>query len=290
MVEKVAVLGGTGKMGQWFARFFKKKGYRVVIGGRSSQKNRIVAKELRVESASSNIEATQEADIIVISTPIETVPETVLKIKDYIAQGSTVFDISSVKSGVCKALEVLHDKGAEVTSIHPMFGPGADSIKGKKIIVVPVVKNSKATAWVADFFQKEGAEVHIVKDAEEHDRTIAVTLGLVHFLNISLSRVLAKHDIQKIKELTGTTFSLQLTLAEAVLSEDPELYYGIEALNPFFKDLAADIISAMEKTYADLDSKESFVQHFVESRVALANDSQFSTAYERFYRALKAST
>jgi prephenate dehydrogenase len=38
MVEKVAVLGGTGKMGRWFARFFKAKGYRVVIGGRSRRR------------------------------------------------------------------------------------------------------------------------------------------------------------------------------------------------------------------------------------------------------------
>ena len=290
MVEKVAVLGGTGKMGRWFARFFKNKGYRVVIGGRSPKKNKIVAKELGVESASSNIDAARGADIVVVSTSIETVPETIMKIRDSIDKGSIVFDIASVKTGISEALEVLHSKGAKVTSIHPMFGPAADSIKGKKIIVVPVVKDDEATAWAVDFFNKEGAEVHIVKNAEEHDRIIAVTLSLTHFLNISLGRILAKQDIQKVKELAGTTFSLQLTLTEAVLSEDPELYYGIEALNPYFKELAADFMSIVKETYVDLDSKEAFIEHFIESREGLAKDPQFSTAYERFYRALKAST
>jgi prephenate dehydrogenase len=290
MAEKVAILGGTGKMGRWFARFFKTKGYRVVIGGRSPQKNRIIAEELGVESASSNSDAVRGASIVVVSTSIETVPETIMKIKDSIGRGSIVFDIASVKTGISEALEVLHAKGARVTSIHPMFGPGADSIKGKKIIVVPVVKDDTATAWVVDFFQKEGADVHMVKNAEEHDRIVAITLSLTHFLNISLGRVLARQDIQKVKELAGTTFSLQLTLAEAVLSEDPELYYGIESLNPFFKELAVDLMSAMKETYMDLDSKEAFVKHFIESREGLAKDSQFSTAYERFYRALKSLT
>jgi len=49
-------------------------------------------------------------------------------------------------------------------------------------------------------------------------------------------------------------------------------------------------MSAMKETYMDLDSKEAFVKHFIESREGLAKDSQFSTAYERFYRAFKALT
>jgi len=290
MVEKVAVLGGTGKMGRWFARFFKARGYRVVIGGRSPQKNRVVAKELGVESAESNTDAVQGASIVVVSTSLETVPETIVRIQDSVNSDSIVFDIASVKSGIPEALAALHAKGVRVTSIHPMFGPGADSIKGKKVIVIPMANDNTATTWAVDFFQKEGAEVHIVKDAEEHDRIAAMTLSLTHFLNIVFGRVLAKQDIQKMKELAGTTFSMQLTLAEAVLSEDPELYYGIEVLNPYFKELAADFISTVKETYMDLDNREAFVEHFIEARKGLEKDSQFSTVYERFYRALKAST
>ena len=290
MVEKVAVLGGTGKMGRWFARFFKARGYRVVIGGRSPQKNRVVAKELGVESAESNTDAVQGASIVVVSTSLETVPETIVRIQDSVNSDSIVFDIASVKTGIPEALAALHAKGVRVTSIHPMFGPGADSIKGKKVIVIPMANDNTATTWAVDFFQKEGAEVHIVKNAEEHDRIAAMTLSLTHFLNIVFGRVLAKQDIQKMKELAGTTFSLQLTLAEAVLSEDPELYYGIEVLNPYFKELAADFISTVKETYMDLDNREAFVEHFIEARKGLEKDSQFSTVYERFYRALKAST
>ena len=290
MVEKVAVLGGTGKMGRWFARFFKARGYRVVIGGRSPQKNRVVAKELGVESAESNTDAVQGASIVVVSTSLETVPETIVRIQDSVNSDSIVFDIASVKTGVPEALAALHAKGVRVTSIHPMFGPGADSIKGKKVIVIPMANDNTATTWAVDFFQKEGAEVHIVKNAEEHDRIAAMTLSLTHFLNIVFGRVLARQDIQKMKELAGTTFSMQLTLAEAVLSEDPELYYGIEVLNPYFKELAADFISTVKETYMDLDNKEAFVEHFIEARKCLEKDSQFSTVYERFYRALKAST
>ena len=55
MVERVAILGGTGKMGKWFARFFRDRGYEVVIGGRSPVRNKAVAREMGygVEAAAS---------------------------------------------------------------------------------------------------------------------------------------------------------------------------------------------------------------------------------------------
>jgi prephenate dehydrogenase len=113
-----------------------------------------------------------------------------------------------------------------------MFGPGADTFSGRKVVVIPVTKDRALTEWAVDLFTREGAEVHVVNSGEEHDRFMAITLGLVHFLNIVLGRVLMGSDIREIKKFAGTTFSLQLTLVEAVLSEDPELYYGIGSLNP----------------------------------------------------------
>jgi len=288
MVERVAILGGTGKMGRWFALFFKNKGYDVVIGGRSPERNRTVAQEIGVEAAISNIDAVWGADIVVVSTTLETTVNTILQIRDYVKKGAIVFDIASVKGRIPEALKELSSKGSRVISIHPMFGPGADSFRGRRVIVVPIVEDDSLTNWAVDLFRGEGADVCVVRDGEEHDRLVAITLSLPHFLNIVLGRVLARRDIQKVKRFAGTTFSLQLTLAEAVLSEDPDLYYGIESLNPSFRKLVEELISTAQDTAATLDDRGTFIKSFIEAREALSRDPEFSTAYERFYRAVNA--
>ena len=289
MVERVAILGGTGKMGRWFARFFKNKGYDVVVGGRSHERNKAVARELGVEAAASNVEAVRGANIVVVSTTLETTFDTILQIKDSVEKGAIVFDIASVKGRIPEALKELASKGSRVISIHPMFGPGADSFAGRKVIVIPVIQDEELTRWAVDFLRSEGAEVHVVSSGEEHDRIIAITLSLPHFVNIVLGRVLARRDIEEMKKFAGTTFSLQLTLVEAVLSEDPGLYYGIESQNPSFRKLLDELISTAQETLASLDDREAFVRNFVEARQSLAKDPKFSTAYERFYRAVEAS-
>jgi len=288
MVERVAILGGTGKMGRWFALFFKNRGYDVVIGGRSPERNRAVAQEIGVEAAVSNIDAVRGADIVVVSTTLETTANTILQIRDYVKKSAIVFDIASIKGRIPEALKELSSRGARVISIHPMFGPGAQSFSGRKVVVVPVIDDEALTKWAVDFFRGEGAEVCVVKDGEEHDRLVAITLSLPHFLNIVLGRVLARRDIQKVKRFAGTTFSLQLTLAEAVLSEDPDLYYDIESLNPSFRKLVEELISTAQETAATLDDRDTFIKNFIEAREGLGKDPEFPTAYERFYRAVNA--
>jgi prephenate dehydrogenase len=289
MVERVAVLGGTGKMGRWFARFFKDKGYEVVIGGRSPERNRAVAEEIGVEAAISNVDAVRGANIVVVSTTLETTVDTIMQIKDSVERGAIVFDIASVKGRIPEALRELSAKGVRAISTHPMFGPGADSFQGRKVIVIPIVEDVALTKWAVDLFKNEGADVHVVSSGEEHDRIIAITLSLTHFLNIVLGRVLARRDIQEVKKFAGTTFSLQLTLVEAVLSEDPNLYYEIESQNPAFRKLLEELLSTAQETTSTLDDKGAFVRAFMEVKERLSKDPQFMTAYERFYRALRAS-
>lgn len=276
-------------MGRWFANFFKNKGYQVIIGGRFPEKNKTVAKEIGVEAAASNTDAVNGARIIVVATTLETTVDTILQIKDSVEKGAIIFDIASVKGRIPEALMELSSRGVRVISTHPMFGPGADSIVGRKVIVIPITDDEALTKWAVDLFRNEGSEVQVVKDGEEHDRLIAITLSMVHFLNIVLGRFLGRRDIQEIRKLAGTTFSLQLTLVEAVFSEDPALYYNIENLNPSFTEFLNEFISIVQEMAETLRDKETFVRNFVEARESLSKDPKFHTAYERFYKAVNSS-
>jgi len=67
---RVAIIGGSGKMGRWFANSLLKDGKEVVITGRNESKLLDAKQELGVEVAT-NAEAVKQADVILVSVPID---------------------------------------------------------------------------------------------------------------------------------------------------------------------------------------------------------------------------
>lgn len=85
----IAVLGGTGKEGKGLAYRWAKAGYRVLIGSRSSEKAVTTASEIMelLEGSSSvvgtmNLEAAQQADIVVITVPYAAHRDTLEGVKE----------------------------------------------------------------------------------------------------------------------------------------------------------------------------------------------------------------
>jgi NADPH-dependent F420 reductase len=85
----IAVLGGPGKEGKGLAYRWAKAGYRILIGSRSSEKAVTTASEIMelLEGSSSvvgttNFEAAQQADIVVITVPYSAHRNTLESVKD----------------------------------------------------------------------------------------------------------------------------------------------------------------------------------------------------------------
>jgi NADPH-dependent F420 reductase len=94
----IAVLGGTGKEGKGLAYRWAKAGYKVLIGSRSSERAVSAASEIMemLEGDSSlvgtsNAEAAQLADIIVVTVPYAAHRETLESVKDML-KGKILID------------------------------------------------------------------------------------------------------------------------------------------------------------------------------------------------------
>ena len=94
----IAVLGGTGKEGKGLAYRWAKAGYQVLIGSRYSEKAVTIASEIMelLEGESSvvgttNLEAAQQADIIVVTVPYSGHRELLESVKDVLS-GKLVID------------------------------------------------------------------------------------------------------------------------------------------------------------------------------------------------------
>jgi hypothetical protein len=100
LMLSIAVLGGTGKEGKGLAYRWAKAGYRVLIGSRSSEKAVTVASEIMqlLEGTSSvvgttNREAAEESNIIVLTVPYAAHRETLESVKDLL-KGKLFIDVT----------------------------------------------------------------------------------------------------------------------------------------------------------------------------------------------------
>jgi len=100
ILVRIAVLGGTGKEGKGLAYRWAKAGYRVLIGSRSSERAVTAASEIMelLEGSSSvvgttNLEAAQQADIVVVTVPYSAHRETLESVKDSL-KGKLLIDVT----------------------------------------------------------------------------------------------------------------------------------------------------------------------------------------------------
>ncbi|MFH0748353.1 MAG: prephenate dehydrogenase/arogenate dehydrogenase family protein [Candidatus Bathyarchaeota archaeon] len=286
---KLVILGGTGKMGRWLAKFLKNKGYDVAIHSRSPERAATTSKELQVKYIKS-LDEVQDADIVIVSTSLSSTADVIRDVSKRMKPNSILFDLASVKGGIIEALEEAKSRGIRAISVHPMFGPGTTSLEGKHVLVVPIGTDSELINEITNLF--EGVETHLLPSGEVHDTMIALTLSLSHFINIVFGQTLSHSNIRELFKFAGTTFTLQLLLTEAVFSEDPDLYYEIQSQNVVFGKTLDVFIKSVKDVALTIKKKDrkSFVNYFNQARSSLSKDPNFPKAYIRFYKAYEAIT
>ncbi|MEM1515378.1 MAG: prephenate dehydrogenase/arogenate dehydrogenase family protein [Candidatus Bathyarchaeia archaeon] len=283
----VAIIGGAGRMGIWFTKYFLEHGHRVIISDIRVDKAREIASIMNVGLAESNIEATRKANLVFISTPIDATPKVLVEILPELNEQKTVIEISSLKSRVLPILKMVAERGIKVLSLHPLFGFGAQKLSSEKIALIPVV-DLMAEKELAEKIFPETTLIPV--DYNIHEKAMALILSLTHFINIVFASVVAEEDIDMLKCLSGTTFTLQFILSEAVMSEDPSLYASLQIDNEYVITYINKMIKrAMElKNIIEGADHGSFIKFYMETRNLLSRDVDFARAYEKMYTALTA--
>ncbi len=231
-MKKLTVIGAGGQMGQWFTKYFSGQKYEVT--GYDSESNNFGKNIIVSESL---VGAILKADYVVLCTPTRRTPEIIRLIAKEMKRGTYLIEISSEKSKVVSSLSKMPDKINPIC-IHPMFGPGIKTIKGQNIISVPIKDAKKELTVTKELFN--GANF-VTIDAIEHDKKIAVILGLTHLMNLVFANIISKDEKMLLTEkMSGTTFRVQKTLAESIMTETPELIETIIA-NPEIRRVAEEL-------------------------------------------------
>jgi prephenate dehydrogenase len=283
---KIAVVGGAGKMGQWIARFLLAKKKDVILIDSNEDRLSAACKELQVEGTT-DLRAVSQVDLIIISVPIVAFEQTVKELSRFVRKGQTVIDITSVK---VMPVDAMHRylAGCLVLGAHPVFGPGAGGIDGHNVVLTPSSDSEQALAEKAkSFLEKRGARVELMTPAE-HDRLMAVVLGLAHFVAIvSGDTLLGLDNLADMELASGVTFRVLLTLVASVLGEDPSLYASIQTHLPELPAIQKDFIEKASQWAELVKQKDSagFVQRMTELRHKLEQSTPGGgQAYHDMYR------
>jgi len=219
-------------MGQWFAKYFSANGFEVT--GYDSEKQFPIK---LIKKSDSLVGGILKAEYVILCTPTRRTPEIIRLIAKEMKRDTYLIEISSQKSKTVAALAKMPSKINPIC-IHPMFGPGAKKIKGQNIISIPIKDAKKELAVARSLFS--GANF-VTIDAVEHDKKIAMILGLTHLVNLVFANIISKDDKTSLTEkMSGTTFKAQKILAESILTESPELIETIIA-NPEIRKVAEEL-------------------------------------------------
>jgi prephenate dehydrogenase len=274
MKKTIAIIGVGGKMGEWFANYFLEKDFEVI--GYDSE-NEIKTKS--VIKANSLVAGVLKAEYVLLCTPTRRTPEIIRLIAKEMKRESYLIEISSQKSKTAVALAKMPSKVNPIC-IHPMFGPGIKKIHGQHIISIPI-KDAKKELSVAKSLFPDANFVTI--DAIEHDKKIAVILGLTHLINLAFANILAKDDkISLTEKMSGTTFKAQKILTESIMTESPELIETIIS-NPeirrvaeeFWKDIGRLLTSIQE------GKSEEILTYIRSAQERLGKNSDLEGAYKK---------
>jgi prephenate dehydrogenase len=181
-----------------------------------------------------------------------------------------------------------HLKTRQILGAHPLFGHGARSVANQNFILTPTNDDEQALAQKAkNYLETRGARVTLMTP-QEHDRKMAVVLGLAHFIAIVAADALLNTDeIKNTESIGGITYKVLLTLVESVLTEDPELYASLQMnlpnlpeLERLFKDKAGEWAHLV----ATQDRAE-FIRRMKALKEKVQKDNpHFGKAYENMYR------
>lgn len=194
------------------------------------------------------IEAACAQPIVILCVPISAMPDTLAQIAPLLAPDAIVVDVCSVKVQPVQWMRQALPPTTSILATHPMFGPdsAAHSLAGHKIVLCPEriapAPYGRITAWL----QGKGLKL-IETTPAEHDRKIAVSLALTHFIGRSLSEFGAQP-----MDIDTEGYKRLLHILEVVNNDTWQLFGDMFRYNPYAEETRQAFMAAMERIGARL--------------------------------------
>jgi prephenate dehydrogenase len=138
----------------------------------------------------------EEADLVVLATPVRTIESQVSELHSFLKSGATITDMGSVKTGIVKAMDNLPSHIVALGG-HPMCGKETSGLASadpalfrKRVWALTPSKrtDARALSLVETMVEATGAR-RMVMNAEKHDTAVACISHLPYVLATTLMEV-----------------------------------------------------------------------------------------------------
>ncbi len=205
----------------------RKQGIRVMAYARRERSRAMALERGLADVVFDNpVDAVDGAELVILCTPILTMPELVTNFRQHMPEGCIVTDVGSTKTHLTKELDaILKDSGVSYVGSHPMAGSeksgmdAADANLYQDALVFVTLSSGVANVEarkVADFWRLLGSRVEYMTP-QAHDEIVARTSHLPHLVAAALINTVSRES-EDITEFCGSGLRDTTRIAEG--SED----------------------------------------------------------------------
>ncbi len=208
----------------------------------------------------SNLEALDQADVVIIAIPVDTTVEILPVVLDKINDDCLVFDVGSTKEKLCATVS-NHIRRRNYLAVHPIAGTEfsgpqaaiANLYRGKTNIVCEVEKTAfKLQEKGMEIFSRLGMRIRYM-DSASHDKHIAYVSHLSHISSFMLGKTVIEKEKNErdIFDMAGSGFASTVRLAKS----SPAMWA------PIFKHNKENVIETLEEYITNLTQFKELIEN-----------------------------
>jgi chorismate mutase/prephenate dehydrogenase len=245
---RVLLVGGNGKMGRYFGRWFAGAGYETRV--------------LDIDDWPRADVLCAGIDLAFVCVPIHRTVEVIHQLGPRLPAGCLLADITSVKQAPVEAMLAAH--AGPVVGLHPLFGP-TTSTMDKQVVVAAPGRGAEDCQWLLDQFAAWGNIVLPLATAK-HDEIMAIVQALRHFTAFAFGDFLCRHnvDLGATLELSSPIYRLELGMIGRLFAQEPALYAEILFATPERRALLREFADSLgrHREMIEAGDREAFCREF----------------------------
>jgi len=242
-----------------------------IYGIDSNESHLAEAIVLGVIDAVATISDLEQADLVIVSVPVDVAVTVLPKVLDGIGDQTIVLDVGSTKMPICESV-ANHPKRRNFIATHPIAGtefsgPSAavrGLFQGKTNIICEVEKTTfKLQEKALELFAELGMRIRYM-DPKSHDKHIAYVSHLSHISAFMLGKTVIdkeKHE-QDIFDMAGSGFESTVRLAKS----SPAMW------TPIFKQNRRQVVKTLNEYISNLSKFRELLEN--EDYEAIYNEMQ----------------
>ncbi|MFE3289246.1 prephenate dehydrogenase dimerization domain-containing protein [Rhodococcus sp. NPDC059234] len=237
-LSPTVVAGGRGAVGAMLVDLLRSDGRLVVVADPRDDPGLDVTRP-----GDAADEALREAEGVVLAVPEPVAVTAVDVLRDRLRPGALLVETLSVKTRIA---ERMRDLDTPSVGINPMFAPSL-GMAGRPVLAV-LHRDGPPVAPFLDLLRRGGATV-VPVTAIEHDRLCAATQVLTHAAVLAAGLALAElgAGTAELHAAAPPPHTLLLALLARVSLGTPEVYWDVQAANPFAREARAALATGLAR-------------------------------------------